>query len=609
VRKDCWFDSLLPFRTRAGKLVEASPLDITRDHDEDPIIGVVARHAYVEIGFRFIMRDMLQVALAPLDGDAWAKLVAYPPSPNELRKALEPYRAAFVLSDDRFPAMQVRPSPERLAEIAQEGSTEPDERSDKEDDSRRLPISALLPDAPTGNVVDSDRDFFVKRDTVQAIGAGAIVPVLYSHMVLFPPAGGGYFTLPHGIDSLKFAIIGDTLWRSISANLMDRSQGEMAEAQWPAPCDASVFPWLDPSLRELSLKRNRPDARRLVRRSSLHPAFIPLPRRYKLGEPCERCCDLTGLVGPSFTSYERWPKGLQYDARDWRPPFAAIIEQLEWAGETWVPRRAKPKARSEPDESTAAADEPDLAGPIFLKSRGSLRFDQWLELSIGDPPPPPRTPGKEKKWYRVLRPLVVSAFMAREPALTDELGLTHQQSALARRTGFRLEAMAAVLDGKTLGGFERRSLALWWADDRVSATISGAVRGLLEACHHVAMALKSAANEAVGTGGTGVLPRQLQDSVFATLDAELANASQAMFAEFAGADTADAAHEAVNAQRARVVRVVAANALELFDANFSFATIDRTAVRIAAARGKLKGALAKSIAAETPKTPEGKVVA
>ena len=106
----CWFDTVLPFRTRAGKVVEISPLEITRDHDEDPIIDLVSRHAYTEIGFRFAMRDVLQIALAPLDGDAWARLVVHPPKPDELRKVLESYRKAFILNDEHFPAMQVQPN-------------------------------------------------------------------------------------------------------------------------------------------------------------------------------------------------------------------------------------------------------------------------------------------------------------------------------------------------------------------------------------------------------------------------------------------------------------------------------------------------------------------
>jgi CRISPR system Cascade subunit CasA len=124
-------------------------------------------------------------------------------------------------------------------------------------------------------------------------------------MVLFPPSGGGYFSLPHGIDSLKFAVAGDTLWRSIAANVLDRQQGVMSSGSWPAPCDFTLFPWLDPGLTALSLKRGHPEARRLVHRSGVHPAVIPLPRRYLLCEPSKRRCDLTGAIGPTFAHYER----------------------------------------------------------------------------------------------------------------------------------------------------------------------------------------------------------------------------------------------------------------------------------------------------------------
>jgi len=172
----CWFDALLPFRTRSGKRVEATPLDITKDADNDPIVGIIARHAYVEVGFRFFMRDILQIALAPADAEAWAALVAHPPTPEELRQELERFRPAFILDDGRFPAMQVRPALERLAETAK-----PKPRSAKaaheegdEDERGVQPITALLPDAPTGNVVSKDLDFFVKRDTVGVISAGAI---------------------------------------------------------------------------------------------------------------------------------------------------------------------------------------------------------------------------------------------------------------------------------------------------------------------------------------------------------------------------------------------------------------------------------------------------
>lgn len=602
-----WFDTLLTFKTRSGKRVEATPLDITLNADVDPIVGVIARHAYVEIGFRFLMRDILQIALAPADADAWAAIVAHPPAPNDLRQALEAYREAFVLDDDRFPAMQVRPTPERLAEIANQKprGTKASHEHDDDDDGGTEPIASLLPDAPTKNVVKEGHDFFVKRDTVRAIGAGAILPVLYAHTVLFPPSGGGYFSLPHGIDSLKFAVASDTLWRSIAANLFDRQQAAMSSGSWPAPCDLTVFPWLDPGLAALSLKRGHPEARRLVRRSSIHPAAIPLPRRYLLCEPSQQRCNLTGVLGPTFARYERWPNGLQYDSRNWWAPFAASVEILEWTGSNWAPRKAKPRARPDDDEVSVEGSDMEASSTMFLKSRGPLRFDQWLELSLDNPPSPPTADrGTAKQWRRVLRPPAVSVFAAREPRLAEELGRTSQRSALARRTGFRLEAICAVLDGKALGGFDQGSLPLWWARDKAAASVAEGVRGILRASHLIASALESAAkNAAKSLDKPPVLCRELHNGLLAALDARLGEATQAMFRAFAEAADEDQARETVLTLRSDLVRIAGREALGLFDSSFPFATIDQRAIRIVGARRKLESALSRIVASETPHVP------
>jgi hypothetical protein len=100
----------------------------------------------------------------------------------------------------------------------------------------------------------------------------------------------------------------------------------------------------------------------------------------------------------SFAHYERWQHGLQYDSRDWWTPFAASVETLEWTGTNWKHRKVKPKARAAADIGAVSAEDgtSETVGTMFLKSRGALRFDQWLELSIGNPPPPPADGGTAK---------------------------------------------------------------------------------------------------------------------------------------------------------------------------------------------------------------------
>lgn len=620
----CWFDTRLPFRTLSGDVVERTPLDLTLDHGNgspgsgNPIIGVVARHSYIEVGFRFLMRDVLQVALAPASTRDWARLVEAPPTPDELRAKLESYRPAFMLDDPRHPTLQVQPSPERLAEMVkpkprnakQAAEATPE---DEDDDGGAMPVAALLPDAPTANALANSRDFFVKRDMVGAIGAGAVLPVLYAHMVLFPLSGGGYFGLPHGADSLKFWIAGRTLWTSIAVNLLTRDHPAMRSGVWPPPCDATTFPWLDPNLRDLSLKKGDPAARktlhhvgdlaaagRLPGQASLHPAAIPMARRYRLCPPSERTCDLTGVTGPAFSQYERWPNGLQYAPAAWWATHAAPIDVREWSGSAWVPRKAKPKAGT--DGEAALAENAEAAGPRFLKARGPLRFDQWLQLSLKDPPSPPDQ-GKKvgQEWSGVRHPPVVSAFMAGEAALRG--AATEQVSALTQKTDYRLEAVAAVPEkpnGKALGGFSRGSLALWHVEDQAAEVIATAVRDTLEAADEVARALGSAARDAAtNSDKTPVLAGQLRDGLLTALDARLAEAAQDMFRAYEGRADQDAAQHEVGRRQSDLVRDMGREALTLFDATFRFATIDQTGIRIAGARRKLAGAVGAIVRSHT----------
>jgi hypothetical protein len=252
--------------------------------------------------------------------------------------------------------------------------------------------------------------------------------------------------------------------------------------------------------------------------------------------------------------------------------------------------------------------ESETAGTMFLRARGLLRFDQWLELSIDKPPSPPADGGKMKSWSRLLRPPVVSDFAAREPLLAEEFGRASQRSALARRTGFRLEATSAVLDGKALGGFDRGSLPLWWAQDRAAASVADGIHGIVAASHDMAKALQGAAKDATKTLDTSpALCRQLQDDLLAALDTRLAEVTQQMFAAFADMADQDMGREKVVDLRSELVRAARYEALNLFDASFPFATIDQTAIRIVGARRKLESTLSRIVTRETPHLPSNGV--
>ena len=593
--------------------MELHPYEITRNFGgEDEVVGVVARHPYVALGFRYLMRDLLQIALAPRDAAEWARCLSAPPTPEEIGAALEPYRSAFVLDDPTSPAMQVRPCNDLLKARSKPArrsrKTAPDdgagEDEDEDEDAGDAPVAWLLPDAPTKNVTDKDDDFFTKRDPVKAVGAGAILPVLYAHMVLFPPGGGGYFSLPHGGDSLKLAIVGETLWASIFANVLPRDMAPYSGAVGRVPCNETVFPWLDPSLAGMSLTKgddggeNRPGSRRVVKRANLHPCAIPMPRRYLLKAARDAVCDLTGVAGPVFDGYARWPNGLQYDAKSWWAPFAATEETYAWNGSGYAPKPRKPKAGDDPAEE---------ARPAFVKAAGPLRFDHWLGLSLMNGSPIPNRKIKET-WSRREIPPVLAAFqaaerhIARAPANADTM-----EGLLARRSAFRLEAIAAVPAGKVLGLLDARSLPLWLARDDVARNVAASIEQMLAALSDIGGVLQTHAKGAAlvtDPKRSPAIAAQLRDALLTAQDGALSDAAQAVFGAYAATAELDEADRDAGALVGCFVKDTKRTALDLFDVTFPILDAGAAATRIAVARAKLNKSLGKIAEKSTPMANE-----
>ena len=135
----------------------ATPLTITADYDDDPVLAVRFGHPLADIGFHFLLRDVLQAALAPRNNADWVRRLATPPTPAELETALAPYRDAFIIDHPVHPALQVRPSAERLAEAA---AGKPAKGKKKAKDAAPKPKRVSLPKGMT--VADLDLDKALK---------------------------------------------------------------------------------------------------------------------------------------------------------------------------------------------------------------------------------------------------------------------------------------------------------------------------------------------------------------------------------------------------------------------------------------------------------------
>lgn len=542
-----FFQQAIPVDRRSGPAV-ATPLQLTEAHEDDPILGVRLGHPLADRGFECLMRAVLQAALAPENLDEWLDRLWQPPSPEELARLLAPYRETFRIDHPEFPAMQVRPSPGRLEETGgkeskRRGKAVLDEEDAEPDGAQ--PISALLPDVPTGEAIRQDTDFFARRGGVKAIGSGAMLPVLYGHMVLFPPGGGGYLSLPHGTDSLKYQIVGPTLWQTLWLNVLTRGAMGGASAVWPAdPADPRVFPWRDPELPHLPLGRNEDGAAKPMERARLHPAHIPMPRRYLLSPPVQGRCDLTGIEGPIFTSYRRWPKGLQYNPRGW-----------------WFPSIS---------EVRTVGKEPDGFSPA--RAGGPLRLDDWLETAVLDEADVARLqPGQ--RWRSippVLRQLR-TVLETRSHELTGLGGERQAGTAVSPDAAIRVRVYAQFLFGKAVGGMDQRELPVWVLEGDSAGWMRGAVSSLVAAFGEMAGALRFSAQAAARHGkreGPAAIADTLKDALLARLDGA-ATALPGRLATLAREHGAGEPRQAAAAAlRDDLLRRALTMALALFDETF-----------------------------------------
>jgi CRISPR system Cascade subunit CasA len=565
-----WLDQPVPVVRKLSGAGSATPLEITGQHDHDPIIAVRFGHPLADRGFEFLMRDILQAAMAPRDSDAWMRLLTAPPTPGQLAVWLAPYRAAFHLDHPTTPAMQVRPSAAQLAKMTgrkpSKAKRPPAGDDDDEEDAGALPIAALLPDLPTGEAVKQDTDFFVRRDGVKAIGAGAVLPVLYAHMVLFPPGGGGYLGLPHGADSIKYQMVGRTLWETLWLNVLHIGMDGLEDpnACWPAPVDGTVFPWLDLGLSEMPLGRKDEGAAKPIERTGVHPAHIPMPRRYLLSAPIQGRCDLTGTEGPVFTSYSRWPKGLQYEPRGW---WYSAVSRVE-------------SAAAKPDED-----------PRFVRARGPLRFDDWLETALleDEKPRDGRNSGKQRRLPPALRQFG-AARVPHRSAFRKLAGSDGSGSSVSRHGAFRVRAFAQFLFNKPVGGMSQRELPVWFLPASELDWLRNEVSAALQKVGEAGAALQSSARSAVRMGrreGLGTIADHLQDGLMASLDGTILDLP-ARLAEVASSrqDEADQ-YEAADAMRDEIFRQAERAALALFDGAFPIGGADTADKLLAQERGRL----------------------
>jgi len=283
----------LPGRRRSGEIAWARPAELLAERPDDPVVEPAWPRADFTAATLEFLIGLVSTACWERVGnpEGWKHWWHEPPSADELDAAFAPLAEAFVLDGDGPRFMQDR------AEL--HGET--------------VPVASLLIDAPGANTLKKNRDLFVRRAGVPALGRAAAAMALFTLQTYAPGGGAGHRTSLRGGGPLTSLVLppaddgAPTLWRTVWFNTYWAHD-------WPDPLTdvGGVFPWLRPTRTSEKGETTTP--------GDVHPAqcYWGMPRRIRLEvvplASGPAACPLSGRADDhAVETYRTRPHGANYD--------------------------------------------------------------------------------------------------------------------------------------------------------------------------------------------------------------------------------------------------------------------------------------------------------
>ena len=261
----------LPVRRASGRMELIRPDEITSGWT-DPIVDVDLPRPDLRVALYEFLIGLFATACPPRDGDEWLDSWNEPLSPDQLSEFLRPMIPAFTLDGAGPRFLQ-----------------------DFEDlTGETLMPEALFLDAPGGNTLKLNKDFFVKRGRTSVLSRDAAALALYALQAFASSGGAGYRTSIRGGGPLTTLVFPGPLSQNGPRTLWHRLWANVPVSERPEPTDfEQIFPWLSPT-RVSDKGQTTPPA-------DAHPLqqFWGMPRRIRLAFVANtdgRPCDLTGRV-------------------------------------------------------------------------------------------------------------------------------------------------------------------------------------------------------------------------------------------------------------------------------------------------------------------------
>jgi CRISPR system Cascade subunit CasA len=443
----------LTVRRRSGAVDTIAPFELTDRIAEDPIVALaVPRPDFQGAVLEFLI-GLFSVALALREHEDWEELGERPPSPDALRAALLRLPRAFMLDGD---------GPRFLQDFTAADFTE----------QVPLPIENLLIDAAGENTQKLNKDLFVKRDRVPAMGLPAAAMALITLQTYAPSGGQGHRTSmrgggplttlaePRGDGRGQDASEERPLWELIHANLQLADGDWVLPAEWSSPQSQKVaeriWPWLAPTVTSAGKPPRQispvwPDA---------HPfqALFGMPRRIRLDFDNEAgTCTLTGQQSALLVrSYRTRNFGVDYGDGLWRHPLSPHYRDKD----RWRPVHPQPDGLGWKDwAGLVARSEDERAADCISRYGHRLSRPQAVRAFGYD-----MDNMKARGWAEALLPVWPQAGMA--SGVAEALAEAARQMVEATRLAGNLlvgAVIAARFKSDVKGDFSPIKASLWAA--------------------------------------------------------------------------------------------------------------------------------------------------
>lgn len=171
LRREHW----IPWRRRSGTVEWGPPAALLDGLDDDPVVALASPRADFDAALREFLIGLLSAALLPADESAWLELWLHPPAREELQASLDALPPAFFLDGDGARFFQDHSA----GELA---------------DARLIAIDQILIDAAGDQGARLNKDLFVKRGRVDALGRPAAAMALLTLQTYAPAGGQGHRT-------------------------------------------------------------------------------------------------------------------------------------------------------------------------------------------------------------------------------------------------------------------------------------------------------------------------------------------------------------------------------------------------------------------------------